>query len=386
MIKDFSVYYSNNGTSWTLLGSSTSNTGWNSGETRTITFTPPGTAQLYYKIIIDAVNSGTTTVAWETMRFYDEAGNFCNSYNNEVILKAPGLASSDEIFTGIRTSKDTTEGWYNFILNGYTGYNSAEYSFFEQPGALPSYGETQVSGTPMVPCWDTSMDYWFSATGRSLKFSIKVSTIFEGGYLGFFLPAATSGQYPYPLAVGGSLAVGSNYTSQMKYSDVSTRHATFTAPGSDGQLTTSTVGASLPNCTLYLLSPDNVWLPVTNRNDSTANPESINQPIVGAASPYTPSGGARVTWPHCMSEPALTISRSNFAAYSKCLGGDYLPIPIHLFQSAPVPNFLGFLEDCYYISGFENAAENTTTIDTKSAVIFQNTYRTAITEYWALTL
>jgi hypothetical protein len=46
----------------------------------------------------------------------------------------------------------------------------------------------------------------------------------------------------------------------------------------------------------------------------------------------------------------------------------------------------GELEGCMAISGFSNAAENTTTFAGKNYVIFQNVTRTEVHEYWAMAL
>jgi len=55
-------------------------------------------------------------------------------------------------------------------------------------------------------------------------------------------------------------------------------------------------------------------------------------------------------------------------------------------QRTPAWMVYGELEGVYAISGYQNSAENTTTYNGKTHVVFQNAYRNTVHEFWALSL
>ena len=176
MIRNFRLQYSDNGTSWTTALTVSSSPTYALGETRD--WAVPGTpgTHLYWRIIVDSVEGGsTTTVAWMCMLLLEADGTVANHFGSEAILKGVGNAGTDEIFVGVRSEYDAAAGWYNLFMNGYTGYDANEQSWFKQPGALNEYGAQYPYAVPMVPCWDTTMPYWFVASGRSFRFCVKVS-------------------------------------------------------------------------------------------------------------------------------------------------------------------------------------------------------------------
>ncbi len=207
VLQNFRLQYSDDNSTWTTALTVNSSPVYLIGETKT--FAVPGTpgAHAYWRIIIDRKQSGSTTglVCWRSLLLLDSGGDIVNHFGSEALLKATGTSGTDAIYTGIRSEYDAANGWYNLFLNGYTGHDPNETSFFNQPGAINSWPTGTPLDVPIVPCWNAAMPYWFRANGRSFSFGVKVSTSFEGGYLGFILPYATPSQYPYPLAVGGSL-------------------------------------------------------------------------------------------------------------------------------------------------------------------------------------
>ena len=366
MLRDFRLQYSDDNTSWITALTVTSAEPFLYGDWRDYSIPGNPGAHLYWRIVLDSAYGAS--VAWASMLLLDEAGEVANHFGSEVILKGVGNAGTDAIYVGIRSEYDAAAGWYNLFLNGYAGFDPNERSWFEQPGALPGHGVSYTAATPMVPCWDAPMPYWFSASGRSFRFGIKVSTSYEGGYLGFILPYATPGQYPYPLAVGGSLVPTNNYrSSEWRYSYVSAMHGTYPGPGGSGTPSGSGIWT-----TLYLRHADGNWNYLGNRYMSS-----------GTEVLYSPENGAwRSVWPHCIN------SRQGYGrrAYRECLGGGYLLQPCILVQSNPAPVVLGELEGTYIVSGYENAAENTLAFDGKTHVVLQNAYRSTVHEFWALSL
>ena len=379
MIRNFRLQYSDNGTSWTTALTVNSNPTYALGETRD--WAVPGTpgTHLYWRIVIDSIQGGsTTTVAWMCMLLLEADGTVANHFGSEAILKGVGNAGTDEIFVGVRSEYDAAAGWYNLFMNGYTGYDANEQSWFKQPGALNEFGAQYPYAVPMVPCWDTTMPYWFVASGRSFRFCVKVSTSYEGGYAGFILPYATPQQYPYPLAVGGSLVPTDTLRSaEWRYSYAHWRHGAYPGPGID-----SYASAEGKHSTLYMRNPDGEWGYFGNRGDPSPQPEDIYGPNQSVSAPYNPSGSWRCVWPHAMNDQWTSGKRP----YRECLGGGYMLQPCILMQRAPYAAVFGELEGTYAISGYQNAAENTTTYNGKTHVIFQNTYRNTVHEFWALSL
>jgi hypothetical protein len=379
MLRNFRLQYSDNDSTWTTALTVNSNPSYSLGETKD--FIVPGSpgSHLYWRILMDSVQGGSTSsVAWMCMLLLEADGTVANHFGSEAILKGVGMSGTDEIFVGVRSEYDAASGWYNLFMNGYTGYDANEQSWFNQPGALNGPAAQYPMAVPMVPCWNTLMPYLFVATGRSFRFMVKVSTSYEGGYAGFFLPYATPQQYPYPLTVGGSLVpVNASRSSEWRYSAVDARHGVYPGPGA----------SNVPNseglwATLYTRSPDGEWIYFANRPGSAGATESILGPTQSSSSPYTPSGGWRSVWPHCMNDQWTTGKR----AYRECLGGGYMLQPCILMQRAPYTAVFGELEGTYIISGYQNAPENGTVYDGKYFLITQNAYRSTVHEFWALSI
>lgn len=379
MLRNFRLQYSDNGTAWTTALTVSSSPTYALGESKD--FAVPGTpgSHVYWRILLDSIQGGsTTTVAWMNMLLLEADGTVANHFGSEVIFKAPGNSGTEEIYVGIRSEYDAAAGWYNLFMNGYTGFDANEQSWFKQPGALNMFGAQYPYAVPMVPCWDTTMPYWFVASGRSFRFGVKVSTSYEGGYLGYILPYATPGQYPYPLAVGGSLVpTDTPRSSEWRYSYAHWKHGVYPGPGVDSYAASEGRWA-----TLYLRNPDGEWGYFGNRGDSNSQPEDIYGPNQSSSAPYAPSGSWRCVWPHAMNDQWGTGKRP----YRECLGGGYILQPCILMQRAPYSAVFGELEGTYSISGYQNAAENTTTWGGKTVVVFQQAYRNTTHEFWALSL
>ena len=375
MLKNFRLQYSDDGTNWTTCLTVASNPTYTAQERKEFTIGSATGNHLYWQIIIDSANTGTQYCSWSSILLIDSNDVIVNHYGSEVIFRAPGTSGTDQIFTGIRSAYDASAGWYNLFLNGYTGYN-ANYEWFDQPGALPGFGQTDTQATPMVPCWDSGMPYWFSASGRVFKFAVKVGTIYEGGYLGFILPYSSPSKYPYPLAIGGSLSPATgNRTTSWLYSYVGYAHGVYCSPG----------GKSLPSsatwATLLIRDTAGVWQSFSNRPDVTDASESV---YAGTSDVNdTMSGSLRFVWPG-----GVMQTHKSYATlpYRECLGGGYMLQPCIPVQRSPGKLVYGELDGVYIISGFNNAAENTFTKNSKTHVVFQNTYRSTVQEFWAMTL
>lgn len=373
--RDFTLEYSDDDSAWTTALTVSSGAAYTYGEYREHTVGGSPGAHIYWRITIDSITSGTT-LYWRSMLLLDASGDVANHFGSEVIFQAPGTSGTDEIYTGIRSEYDDAQGWYNLFLNGYTGYDSNEPSWFEQPGALPGSGSPNIAENPMVPCWDTNMDYWFAASGRSFRFGVKVSTTFEGGYLGFILPYATPSQYPYPLAVGGSLIPTGSRGPEWRYSYNSYVHSVFTTPAGEGST------SELDAATLYIRAPEGEWRSVAQRVTGS-NPDTITNMQVGDVYPFSFSGPASIVYPTGVHSTSTT---DNSLPYRELLNGGYVLQPTIIITRLPSLFVFGELEGVFIISGFNNAAENTTVFDSVNYIIFQNAARTEVQEFWSLAL
>ncbi|AND74871.1 putative virion structural protein [Pseudomonas phage NP1] len=378
MLQNFRLQYSDDNSTWTTALTVASNPTYVTYDSKT--FAVPGTpgAHLYWRIIIDRKQNGATTgsIYWKGLHLLDAGGDIANHFGSEALLKATGNAGADNIYTGIRSEYDAANGWFNLFLNGYTGYDPNVTSFFEQPGAINPYGGSQPAlFIPMVPCWNAAMPYWFRATGRMFSFGVKVSTSFEGGYMGFILPYASPSQFPYPLAVGGSLIPqDSDRSTTWRYSYSDSRHSVFPIPGAD---TTSVTTTTYNNACLYLRTPDGLWQSFAQRTGVT----TITEMTQSLGSPFARSGLRAGVWPTSVRNVGAFAPRRD---YRDVLGGGYILQPLILHQRLPIDAVWGELDGCFAISGFSNASENTTSFSGTNYVIFQNTTRTEVHEYWAL--
>lgn len=378
-LRDFRLQYSDDGTAWTTALTVSGSSAYSTGEWRDYAVGGTPGSHEYWRVLMDSVQGAAVQVAWSNLLLLEAGDAVANQFGSEVIFKSTGTAGADEIFTGIRSEYSATDSWYNLFLNGYTGFDANERSWFKHPGALPGAGATYPRDVPMVPCLNSSMPYWFAANGRSFRMALKVDTVYEGAYLGFILPYATPGQFPYPLAVGGSLVPQTAARgSEWRHSYANFRHGVYPGPGASAWPTNESISS-----TLYMRNPAGSWVYFGNRPNSLGTSETVYTPGQGSAAPYAPSGAWRSVWPHCMNDPNTSpILRP----YRECLGGGYILQPTVMLQRAPTPTVFGELEGTYSVSGFSNAAENTTTWAGKTVVIFQNAYRNTVHEFWALSL
>lgn len=383
MLQNFRLQYSDDGSAWTTALTVASSLNYLLHETKT--FAVPGSlgAHLYWRIIIDRKQSGAATgnIRWKCLLLLDAAGEVVNHFGSEAIFKAPGASGTDAIYTGLRSEYDASNGWHNLFLNGYTGFDASETSWFKQPGAIPHFQSGTPLNVPMVPCWNTTMPYWFRATGRVFSFGVKVSTSFEAGYMGFILPYATPSQYPYPLAVGGSLVpTTGDRSSPWRYSYNNQRHSAFPIPGA---ATVPTGATETVDCTLYLRTPDGVWGYVGQRHGFSSDPNALTEMTQSLTFPYAQAGLRRGVWPSSVRNVGTGGVRRD---YREVLGGGYLLQPLIIHQRLPTSAVWGELDGCMAISGFANAAENTTSYAGTDYIIFQNISRTEVHEFWAMAL
>jgi hypothetical protein len=246
--------------------------------------------------------------------------------NHELIVRSPGLSGTEQIFWGLRTYENVGADYYNLLCMVATGYVAGN-TFDTQPGAV-------YSG---VPAHNQRIDYWLTLNGQRIAGMLKVGTpVYEHFYLGKLLPYARPSQYPYPVVCGGAL----DGASATRFSETS--HDFYVRGGNNrGRL-------------------------------------------------RTPSGWVQLyCWPWSTGSSYNTIagSGSDSGADSHILrdtGGQYPLLPLMLHDNSA--NIYGELDGVYFVSGFNNAVENTLTISGVTYVVGQSVYCTSHRDYLALRL
>lgn len=150
--------------------------------------------------------------------------------------------------------------------------------------------------------------------------------VYESAYVGKSLPYGRPSQYPYPVVCSGML----NGTPTTRFSDTTSNHS---------------MGFKGNSARLGLRSNDN-WV------NAYCYP-----------------------WGNSVLAGGTSLRDSN---------GNYHLIPIELHDDTA--NLWGVLDGIFYISGFNNAVENTLTIAGSTYVVIQDVFRTGFSDYYAMRL
>ena len=264
--------------------------------------------------------------------------------DHEVIWKAPGYSGTEEIYFGIKTYQSISSDYYNFKVGTFTGYVSSN-TFESQPGTHSMIG---------VPLWNQPIPYVLHANGARIVISCKVETVYNSFYLGKFLPYGTPTQYPYPVFSGGALPDAT----ATRYSDTSYKNW---FKGVNGR------------CLMRKI--DGSWL----------------SPYVGEyfdiIEHFGGNGGGVGT-------RDIKHQLRNIAATSETAAGYYGLLPIVLSYSNisgtsmtdTNADVFGELDGVFYISGFNNAVENTIVTEGIPYYITRDGSRTGFNDYLAIRL
>lgn len=379
-LENFELFYSDDGVTWSsAVRVDTADLTGLTGQFFEYNVVSNGAHKYWRLVPINVVSSATSgTMVYTSLVLLTADGTVANHYGGEVIFKAKGNDGTSEIFTGIRTEYNSTNDWYNLILNGYTGFDNHQDGFYNHIGSLPdAHSPLNTMSCPMIPCWNDEMPFWMAASGRSFRMGVKVASSYEGGYLGFLFPYASPTQYPYPLCIGGSLIpTDSNRTTAWRYSYNYYYHSLFTTPSNPSGTSSYRTG------TFYARGPDGLWNQYGDRS-SSSNPDTITVAYGGDSYPFNPTGNLCSMWPTCCYTTSPTIT---YLPTREAIGGGYTLTPCIPIQRSPNFYVLGELEGVYIVSGFSNNAENTMVVDGVSHTVLQNGSRTESHEFWAIAL
>ncbi|MGH8074282.1 MAG: hypothetical protein ACREO4_09430 [Lysobacter sp.] len=254
---------------------------------------------------------------------------------DEIVLQGPGLAGNDEVLIGLRPYVNTTLATYNIGINGMVAYNPA----------LAIIDQVNVSGTSVLPLWNSAIDYWFIANGRRFMVVARISTYWMNCYAGLILPYVLPDAWPYPLFVGGSNQGAGTGLAQI-WSTTGKENRSF-----------------WNGCTgcAKLLLPDVTWWDVSNWSTSSGDGQQntgIN------TDPF----------------------RFDAAELIANLDGSFPMTPATLLSNSPYQAQLGRFDGVYGTIAIGNAAGNIIQQGGVDHLVVQNIYRTARYDYAAFAL
>lgn len=263
----------------------------------------------------------------------------------ELILMGQGTAGTDEIFVGIKTFSNTSSDYFDWYLQGFTGY-SAGGTFDSQPGAM-------TDKRPRMLLDDSAMDYWFVANGRRFIVVAKVTTVYEACYLGFYLPYGTPAQAPYPLMIGGS-----STDNNTRWSSNDNGHRLFVDPGD-----------SESESSLRMLV-GTIWQHFSNFSSDTS------------------AARGRNVWPYNCTEQ-VSYGDAPYQPWRRLIQGldgnvPVLPLILNSTAAEISKAVWGEIQGCYAIPGTGLSPEDTIAIGSDEYIAFPNVWRSNTWNYWAL--
>ncbi|UZX36740.1 hypothetical protein [Pseudomonas sp. B111] len=253
------------------------------------------------------------------------------SANGWTVLRYDTAPANRELIlkgVGYTGEEEIFVGFRTYQDAGADYYNllAAVFTGYVPGNTFDSQPGARLSG---VPAHNNRIDYWLTLNPQRIALAMKVGTpVYESAYVGKCLPYGRPSQYPYPVVCGGMLSGAA----VARFSD--TVHSGYFK------------GVT---AAMALRSNDN-WL------QPSCYPWG-NTYIAG-------TGGS--------------ATQTNL----RDTGGNYQLLPVELHDNTA--NLWGALDGIYYISGFDNAVENTLTIGSVDYVVIQDVWRTGHTDYYAL--
>lgn len=251
----------------------------------------------------------------------------------QLLIKAPGISGTDDIYLGIQPFENVTSDYYNWRITGALGYDSNA-DFNAQP---------YKSTNSILYLWNDPIQYWFIANGNRCIVVAKIDTVYQIMYLGKFLPYFLPTQYPYPV-----ICAGTHTSEGSRWSSYDYNFSSILSPGA--------------GCFMYYI--DGTWKQIRNR--------------VAQSGWYYWDDGQVNIWP--------TSSNNNFRANSLAWpDGGYTLLPLILESAAP-NNVLGEIDGIFWVSGHQNSSENIITVSGQNYLVVQDVWKTNRDEYMAIKL
>jgi len=243
------------------------------------------------------------------------------------VLRYDAVSTNRELIlkgTGLSRTEEIFVGFrtYHDASADYYNLLAGVFTGYVAGNSFDTQPGARLSG---VPAHNQRIDYWLTLNGQRIALAMKVGTpVYESCYVGKMLPYGRPSQYPYPVVCGGMLS-GAAAT---RFSDTS--HSGYFKGNKEN---------------MRLRSNDN-WLQ-----------------------------------PYCYPWGNDALSGST---QLRDTGSVYPLLPVELHDNTA--NLWGALDGIFYISGFNNAVENTLTVDEIDYVVIQDVWRTGHTDYCAMRL
>jgi hypothetical protein len=293
-----------------------------------------GTATDYADLLNKLDTFLTATAGWTSKR--SVAGS-------EMIWAAPG-SGSDAILVGAKTFTDATGNYFNWRLGGFTAFDAA-LAFTAQAGYVGASGPS-----PVLPLWNSAIPYWFIGNARRVIIVAKVSTTYMVAYLGWITPYVYPAAFPYPLVVAGAMAWNAEpgaSSPNWQWSYAGNEMSAFWKPANAAAIASD--GAS----SLRLRLPTGVWRGIS----AVASDATFGQ-----------------LWP--WSDPPQYV-RENLDSSNALL-------PAMLHDASP--NVYGELDGVFFVTGYNESAENTVTIGGVAHLVVPNVFRAGQGDFAAIRL
>jgi hypothetical protein len=297
----------------------------------------------------------------------------------EVVMRSPSGAH----VAMKRTDETLTAGESVIWLSGCTGVVPSAPNYMSHVNSLARGPAAFLDHNPMT--------YWIVANGRRFVLVVKMSTVYQAIYGGFFLPYAAPTAYPYPMFIGGTRgfsSLHSFYQAPLSWRAVeSDYHRQFVYPR-----------AAYVSIVQYcdspatMMRPDAIWMGGTIDYNGTMPilprfvvgprgfPSSVEDTLDGNAYLSTPNSTGVTRF-------GYNTVRSRMIAG---LNGELALTPITLMAFNTVdpvtPVTYGILDGCYSVPGYDNSAETIITVGGVNHLVVANIARTGVDEYWALAL
>lgn len=213
---------------------------------------------------------------------------------------------------------------YQSVTSDYYNFKIGVFTGYVESSPFEAQpGTCTIKG---IPLWNAAIPYWIVASSIGFVFFAKVENVYTSGIAESFFKYNTPFQYPYGVCCGGSLATDS----ATRYSDTS--YNNWFMGGAEFEL----------------------------------------RPIDGAWE--SPS-----VWP-------VQASRTmrNTTTLSTTAEGYYRLHPLILFRADP--DTFGEISNVFFISGFNNAVENSFLINSVPYIVMRNVWRVGFKDYVALRL
>ena len=326
----------------------------------TVTGTATDAQDLFDKLIAFLTTNATLVGAGQE---WSQVWAGSGSYANDRVLMGQGLSGTDEIYVGMRLHVDVPadEHWIEF--RGMTGWLTS---------ATQYTGHTNVcSRVSRLLIDNSSMDYTFIANGRRFIVVLKISTVFEACYCGFFLPYGVPSEYPYPLFIGASTGGTTAYSNVNSWRDTGAGHNLFPMAYAD-----SSISSLTPSWTYYssanMMDPQGNWVEVDAQKGGAATEGGIG---IGTHGSYAVNNRG-----------IYASLKSIIAGLTDAFGGEKALIPVSLFQVVNARQTFGVLQGVYLCQGDGMSAEDTITVGGVDHLVVQNAYRTDASSYFAVEL